>query len=282
MMRDEMFAEPWLDTQPRPGSAEPELSLRGPSWPPDPASGTENPRCMGLSSPPDPVPSRAHAAPLVGSLFYLVLVGLVAVATIGVLFGAGFSLLERHGKETIADTGTRNRDAPHPDRDAARADRESPQAPRESAAPGSAALAAPPGSPLAQPAAMAEVPAAAQSKAAESSPPGGSGSQLPARTALKPEPASGSAGSSASAAPLASSAPFSAADVPPSATTKRRPTRDGRGHHSQTASRHSHPRSSHGASTLTPPQAAQAKPFDWLLTVLTGRPEATLTPPRAQ
>ncbi len=275
-MRDEMFAEPWLDTRPRPGSAEPELGLQGASRPHNPGSDTENARCMGLSSPPDPVPSRAprtSAALLVGSLLYLALVGLVAAATIGVLFGAGFLLLEHHGKEPIA---------PYPDRGAARAGRENPRAPQESAALDSAALAAPPGSPLAQPAAMAEVPPARQSKAAESSPPGASSSQPPARNALEPEPASGSPGSSASATLLAIPAPSSVEDLPPFGATKRRPTRDGRGHHSQTASRHWHPRSGHSAPTLTAPQAVQTRPFDWLLTVLTGRTGSSLTPPRAQ
>src|SRR5437899_2672295 len=165
MMRDEMFDEPWLYARLRPCSAEPKLGLRGASRPPNTASDTEYPRCMGLSSPPDPLPSRAprtSAALLVGSLLYLAMVGLVAAATIGVLFGAGFLLLEHHGKETIADTGTRDRDAPHPDRGAARADRENPQASREAAAPDSAALAAPPGSPLAQPSAMPEGPPAPQ------------------------------------------------------------------------------------------------------------------------
>jgi hypothetical protein len=285
-MRDEMFAEPWLDTRPRPGSAEPELGLQGASWPHNPGSDTENARCMGLSSPPDPVPSRAprtSAALLVGSLLYLALVGLVAAATIGVLFGAGFLLLEHHGKETIADTGTRDRDAPHPYRGAARGDRENPPAPRESAALDSAALAAPPASPLAQPAAMADVPPARQSKAAERAPrQGQSSSQPPAWNALEPEPASGSPASSASAMPLAIPAPFSVADVPPFGATKRRPTRDGRSRHNQTASRHWHPRSSHSAPTLTPPQAAQTRPFDWLLTVLTGQTGSSLTPPRAQ
>jgi hypothetical protein len=281
-MRDEMFADPWLDARPRPGSAEPELGLRRAPRPPDPLSGTENAGRRGLSSPPDPVPSRApmtSAALPVGSLLYLVLVGLVAAATIGVFFGAGFLLLVHPGKETVADTGTR--DPPRPYSDAARADLEDPPAPRESAAPGSAAVAAPPGSPLAQPAAMAEAPAPQQSEAAENSPPGASSSHPPARTALEPEPASGSPGSSASAMPLASPGPFSAADVPAPGATKSRPTRDGRSHYSQTASRHWHPRSGQSAPTLTPPQAAQTGPFDRLLTVLTGR-SGSLTPPRAQ
>ena len=281
-MRDEMFGEPWLDARLRPGSAERKLGLQGASRPHNPGSDTENARCMGLSSPPDPVPSRAprtSAALLVGSLLYLALVGLVAAATIGVLFGAGFLLLVHDGKETIADTGARDRDAPHPDRGAARADRENLQASRESAAPDSAALAAPPGSPLAQPAAMAEVPPARQSKAVESSPPRASSSQPPARNALEPEPASGSPGSSASATLLAIPAPSSVEDLPPFGATKRRPTRDGRGHHSQTASRHWHPRSGHSAPTLTPPQTT---PFDWLLTVLTGPTGPSLTPPRPQ
>lgn len=284
MMRDEMLADPWLDARPRPGSAEPELGLRSAPRPPDPLSGTENAGRRGLSSPPDPVSSCAptmSAALPIGSLLDLVLVGLVAAATIGVFFGAGFLLLVHPGKQTVADTGTRDLDPPRAYGDAARADLEDPPAPRESAAPDSAAVAAPPGSPLAQPAAMAEAPAPQQSEAAENSPPGASSSHPPARTALETEPASGSPGSSASAMPLARPAPFSAADLPGPRATKSRPTRDGRSHHHQTASRHWHPRSGHSAPTLTPPQGAQTGPFDRLLTVLTGR-SGSLTPPRAQ
>lgn len=278
-MRDELSADPWLDPRPRPGSAEPELGLRSARRRPAPLSGTEN--AGRLSSPPNRVPSRLpspSAALPVGSLLCLVLVGLVAAAIIGVFFGAGFLLLVHPEKEIVADTGTR--DPPRPYGDTARADLEGRPAPRQSAALDSAAITAPPGSPLAQPATMAEVPQQ-QSDAAENSPPEASSSDASTRTASEPEPASGSPGSSASAMPLARPAPFSAAEVPAPDATKSPPTRDRRSHHSQTASRHWRPRFGHSAPTLTPPQAAQTGPFDRLLTVLTGR-SGSLTPPRAQ
>lgn len=149
-MRDEMFADPWLDARPRPDSAEPELGLRSAPRSPHALSGTENAGHRGLSSPPDPVPRRApmtSAALPVGSLLYLVLVGLVAAATIGVFFGAGFLSLVHPGTETAADTDANGRDLSRPYSDAPRADRKDPPPPRESAAPDSAAVAAPPGSP---------------------------------------------------------------------------------------------------------------------------------------
>jgi len=283
-MRDEMFADPWLDTRPRPGSAEPELALPSAPRLPDPLSGTQSAGGRGLSSPPDPMPSRApktSAALPVGSLLYLVLVGLVAAATIGFFFGAGFLLLVHPGKETVADTITRDRDPARAYGDAARADIKDPPAPLESAAPKSAAVAAPTGSHLAQPAAIAEALLSQQREAAENSPPGASTSHPLAQTLLEPEPASGSPGSSASAMPLTRPAPLSAADVPAPGVTKSGPAHNGRSHHSQTSSRHPHARPGHSAPTLAPAPAAQTEPFDRLLTVLTGR-SGSLTPPRAQ
>jgi hypothetical protein len=281
-MRDEMFADPWLDARPGPGGAEPEFRLRTASRPADPLSGTENAARKGLSSPPDPLPSRAlttSAALSVGSLLYFVLVGLIAAATIGIFFGAGFLLLVHSGKETVAITGTR--DPPPAYGDAARADLKDPPAPLESAALDSTTLTAPPGSPLAQPAAMAEVPLPQQNEGAENSPPGASSSHQPAQPALEAEPASSSSGSPAPGMPVVSSPPFSAAHVPASGATTRRLTRDGRSHHSHPALRQWHPPSSHSAPTLTPPQSAQPGPFDRLLTVLTGR-SGSLQPPRTQ
>jgi len=210
MVRNEIFADTWLDARPRPGSEEPELGLRSPPRPPDPLLGTESAGCSGLSSPPDPEPSRApttSAALPFGSLLYLALVGLIAAATIGIFFGAGFLLLVHAGKESIADTGTGDR--PRPYNDATRADPKGPPAPRESAAPDSTAAVAPPGSALAQPVAMAEVPQRQQSEVAETSPPPAPTSHPPARTALEAEPASSSPGSPSSAVPLARPAPFS-------------------------------------------------------------------------
>jgi hypothetical protein len=274
MMRDEMFADPWLDTRP---SAGPELGLRSAPRSPDALSGTENAGHRGLSSPPDPVPRRApttSAALPVGSLLYLVLVGLVGAATIGVFFGAGFLSLVHPGTETAADTDANDHDPSRPYSDAPRA--EGPRPPRESAAPDSAAVAAPPGSPLARPAAMAEVPPPQQSETAQNSSPNTSNSQPLARPGLEPEPASGSLGLSPSAMPLASPA-----DVPPPGAIKRRQTRDGRSHHRQTGSRHWYQRTGHRIPPLTPPQPAQTGPFDRLLMLLTGR-TGSLTPPRTQ
>lgn len=277
-MRNEMFADTWLDERPRPGSEEPELGLRIPPRPLDPLLGTESAGRSGLSSPPDPDPSRTpttSAALPVGSLFYLALIGLIAAATIGIFFGAGFLLLVHAGKESIADTGTGDR--PRPYNEAVPADLKGPPAPRESATPDSAAAVALPGSALAQPAATAEVPRPQQSEVAVASPPAPA-SHPPARTALQPEPASSSPGTPSSAVPLAPPTSFSAADAPASGATARLPTRDGRSHHSQTASRHWHRRSVHNVPTLTPPQSG---PFDRLLSLLTGR-SGFLTPPRAQ
>lgn len=281
MGRNEMFTDSWLDARPRPGREEPELSLRSSPRPPDPLLGTESAPCSGLSSPPDPEPRRAptrSAALPVGSLFYLALIGLIAAATIGIFFGAGFLLLVHAGKESIADNGTGDR--PRPYNEAARADLKGPPAPRESPAPDWTAAVVPPGSALAQPAAMAELPQPQQSEVAETSSPAPA-SHPPARAPLEPEPASSSPSSASSTVPLARPAPFSAADVPASGATARLPIRDGRSHHSRTASRHWHPRSGHNTLSLTPPQAAQSGPFDRLLSLLTGR-SGLLTPPRAQ
>ena len=279
MVRNEMFADSWLDAGPRPGRVEPELRVRSSPRPPDPLLGTESAGYGGLSSPPDPKPSRApttSAALPVGSLLYLALVGLIAAATIGIFFGAGFLLLVHAGKESTSGAGTGDR--PHPYDDAARADLKGPTAPRESGVPNSTAAVPPPNSALAQPAAMAEVPQPQQRDVAETSPPGGATSHPPTRTALEPEPGSSSPGSPSSTVPLAPPASFSAADAPASGATARLPTRDGRSHHSQTASRHWHSRSGHNVPTLTPPQSG---PFDRLLSLLTGR-SGLLTPPRAQ
>jgi len=283
-MRDEMFADPWFDARPQPGDPERELGLQNAPPPSDSLSSTKHAGLGGLSSPPpDPVPSRAHTTPSalpVGGLLYLVLVGLVAVATVGVFFGAGFLLLVHSGKETVANTSTRDRDSPSPYHDAARVDLKG-SAPREPAAPDSAAAAVPSGSSLTQPAGVAEAPPPGRSEAAENSPPGGSGSRPLARTAVEPAPASVSPDSSTSAMSLPRPAPFPAAETPAAIATKHRPSREGRSHHSQTASRHWHPRSGYSAPTLTPPRGSQTGPFDRLLTVLTGR-SGSLTPPRAQ
>jgi hypothetical protein len=128
-MRDQVFTEPWLDTRPRPGNAEPELGLRSAPRLPDSLSHGKGKDRIDPPSPPDPVPCRSAvtSAPLpVSSLFYVVLLGLVATATIGVFFGAGFSLLTHHGNETIADAGTRDRSPPRSYSNATQTEREDP------------------------------------------------------------------------------------------------------------------------------------------------------------
>jgi hypothetical protein len=282
-MRDEMFADPWLDGRPQPGDTERELGLRGAPRPPDSLPGTKNPGLGGASSAPDPVPSRAHATPSalpVGGLLYLVLVGLVAVTTTGVFFGAGFLLLVHSGKETVVDASTRDFAPPPPDRKAARVDLKG-SAPRESTAPEAATAAAPSGASLTQPAAVAEASPPGQSEPPENPPVGASASHPHTRTAVEPEPTSGSRDSSTSATPLPRLAPFPVAETSAPVAAKNRSSREGRSHHSQTAARHLHPRSAYSAPTLTPPREPQTGPFDRLLTVLTGR-SGSLTPPRAQ
>ena len=132
-MPDEIFATPSLDElvrQLRQGSAEPESrAAECASRTTDPAGGsktlaemsgmfsdTGNERLVpGLvpgASLPTPAPSRRNmAAGLpVGILLYLVSVGLVAIATIGVFFGIAFFLLAQPKEELITGSGTRDRD----------------------------------------------------------------------------------------------------------------------------------------------------------------------------
>jgi hypothetical protein len=61
---------------------------------------------------PTPAPSRRNMAAglQVGILLYLVSVGLVAIATIGVFFGIAFFLLAQPKEELITGSGTRDRD----------------------------------------------------------------------------------------------------------------------------------------------------------------------------
>jgi hypothetical protein len=294
-MRSETFADPSLDIllrRPRPGDAEPELGLRSPPRPPDFTagfatsifSGTEDEKPTSVSSRPNVASNRrATAAGLsVGSLLYLVLVGLVAIMTIGVFFGASFLLLTRPAKEMKADSGAGDRVPSRPYGDDMRASREAPPIPRELAAPDSAAIAALPDSPLAQSAAVAET-AAPQQKAAQGSPLAPPSGEPPSRTALEPEPVSSSSAFPAPAAPSVSPPPSSTAGGGRPGGAKR-PTRFGPSDHARAEPRHPHSRSGHSARSHTPPQARQTSPIDELLTRLSGQPKPaarTLTPPPA-
>src|SRR5713101_6934208 len=65
------------------------------------------------ASPSTSTPPTRGAAPRlpVGTLLYLISVGLVAVATIGVFFGTGFFLLAHHAEQTTAGSGSRDHGA---------------------------------------------------------------------------------------------------------------------------------------------------------------------------
>jgi hypothetical protein len=132
---------------------------------------------------PTPAPSRRNmAAGLpVGILLYLVFVGLVAIATIGVFFGIGFFLLAQPTEELIAGSDTRDRDTeinslrsgvfPRPYRDAPPADREVVPVSEETEMPRSAAAAALSVSPLARRPAVGEAVPQQESNSARGSVP---------------------------------------------------------------------------------------------------------------
>jgi len=230
------------------------------------------------------VSRRATAAELpVGSVLYLVLIGAVAIATVGVFFGSGFLLLAPPAKETIADSGTRDGNPPRPYGDAPRVESEAALGSREMAVPRSSAAAALPGSPLAPPATEAKAAPQQQSNEAESFPPAPSNA-APSQTASEPAPASSAMDAVAPPTRSASPGASSAQDSVLPGGTKRRQTRDGRSNHTRVASRHSHPRSARSDQTLTPP-AGYTGSFDQLLTQLAGQTKPiarSLTPPSAE
>jgi hypothetical protein len=293
-MRSEMFATPSLDARLRPATAEPEFSLRSAPRSPD-STATSNPRMLlgtegegGMpvtSTPRSAVTRRTTAAEHpVGSLLYLVLIGAVAIAIIGVFFGSGFLLLAPPAKEIVADAGARDGKSPRPHGGAPRADPEAALVSREMAVPQSTAVAAAvPDSPLAQPATVAKAAPLQQSNEAESFPPAPSNA-APSQTASEPAPASSSMDAAAPPTQSASPGPSSAQDAVLPGGVKHRQTRDGRGNHTRVAAQHSHPRSARSDQALTPP-AGHTSSFDQLITQLAGptKPIArSLTPPSAE
>ena len=93
--------------------------------------------------PPTPAPSRYRTAGpkgAVGVLLYLALIGFVAAGTIGIFFGAGFSLLAPPSPTAVVGPGARY--PKRADGDAAMADRAIAPVSRETAASGPAAIAA--------------------------------------------------------------------------------------------------------------------------------------------
>jgi hypothetical protein len=290
-MRGEMFATPSLDARLRPAKAEPEFSLRGAPRSRDPMTssnpgmllGTEDAGEMPVTSTPRPAVSRRRITASersVGNVLYLVLIGAVAIAIIGVFFGSGFLLLAPPAKETVADAGARDGKSPRPHGGAPRADGEAALVSREMAVPQSTAVAAAvPDSPLAQPATVAKAAPPQQSNEAESSPPARSNA-----APSEPAPASSSMDAAAPPTRSASPGPSSAQDSVLPGGAKHRQTRDGRGNHTRVAARHSHPRSARSDQALTPPTGHTGS-FDQLITQLAGQTKPiarSLTPPSAE
>jgi hypothetical protein len=117
-MSGQTSASPSIDEPWSKGSAQPELVLRSSA---DPA---ELPNTLGASSGmlsdigrkrllpalvEAPAPRRAARAVPVGILTYLLGVGIVAAATVGVFFGTGFFLLAQPTEAMIANVGTGER-----------------------------------------------------------------------------------------------------------------------------------------------------------------------------
>jgi hypothetical protein len=269
-MHDDTLVIPPLDVRPRPAVAEPELGWQSASRPLEPSPEAKNQRRM---------PAVLSNSVRAGSLLYLVLVGLVAVATIGVFFGTGFLLLAHPAKETIVDSGARGA-PPLAYGNALRASREAPPVSREMAVPNSGAFGELSTAAIAQRAAVAEVAPPKQPEA--SSPPIG---DAPLQTASVLATGSSSATVPAPQTPSAKPSLSPAQDAAPPDVTPHHPSRSRRSHEARSASRNSHSQSAHGAPSPTSHQGGRTRSFDRLVTQLTGQAQAdvpSLTPPQAK
>jgi hypothetical protein len=211
----------------------------------DSDAATEQPLPVPASVASAPVPRGRHAGPAlpIGILLYLASVGIVATATVGVLFGIGFSLLVQPPGAVSAGAGTRNYGSEVElllssivsrfFGDTAPADTKVVPVPIRPEVPRSAAVAALPAAPTAQPTAARLTSASEKSGVAPPSAVGsayaseagdapiGEGAKQPAVPAATndaaapvlppPEPPSSSAVSVASGAPLGRELP--AADI---------------------------------------------------------------------
>jgi hypothetical protein len=219
-MSGERFAEPSLDPlfrRGQPGNVEHELGQRvEPRILGAPASSNGTPSGSGnrdgmseapASSSP-PLRSRSMAAGFrIGSLPYLVLIGLVAIGITGAFFGSGFLLLKQPAKESGVLSNAQD---------------QSPSAAPEPLAPNSVATPALPAPPAEQTAAMPEA-----TPTPSAVPPS---AEPPVQNAADPQP------------PAAAQAFSPPASVPPHRINGR-PATEGKRHHSRTASRRSHLRS---------------------------------------
>lgn len=291
-------------TRPRrenwPENLEPRLFAAGGSRASDPPA-SENVGVLSAEWAPAPAPQTPPTASAsdrlaitadrlpVGTLLYLVLIGLIAMITVGAFFGGGLLLLAGRGKETVAASkpSSARLDAPRAERAPAALEL---GLPHSVPAPATADL------PLAQHPAVDQAPPLPPAKAVQASPPASPPAVLGGEPAAPkvPAPAPPSSAAVAAIAPAdmaAQQPPSSPVDAAPQRSTK--PTaRDGHGDRAAKAARHSHLRSAHdnrpgaprrsrSARSSTPAQAGQ---FNQLLTQLTGQPkpvQPALTPPSA-
>jgi hypothetical protein len=207
---------------------------------------------------------RLHA----DSVFYLLLVGLIAAATIGVFFGIAFFLLAQPKDRTIVGGAGVSSGMEEPlstARDTARAgDAPTPIVPSAETAPVSDPASGSP-SPLAPPPVSPD----------------------PAATELVTQPGEPIRSGSAVSRSIAHSPPR----LGRSAHHHRQPTREEPAARAEkqrllsaAMNRAHHENFSDPAPSLTPPQAGAKNPFDQLITQLTGRTKSvrSLTPPRAE
>jgi hypothetical protein len=261
-MRDDTLTMPSPVQPLRTDAAEPQLDWRSVPRSREPVSGLEHDEGMPAAPP--------TSGPL-GSLLYIGLVGLIAVAIVGVFFGAGFRLLAPL-KEPVAASAPPDPKPPLSHGDILRARRVGSPVSPELAVPGSGAVASLPAAIEAPP--QREVPAAA----ATSNPP----SQPPSAPVLQP----GSAATSPPPVPSASLPEVSKSEAAFSGGGKRHASPSRSNHHTRTASRHPHGQSAHSGQALVAPQPYQTRSFDQLVTRLTtGQPRSdapSLTPPHPQ
>jgi hypothetical protein len=269
-MHDDTLAIPPLDVRPRPAVVEPEFGWQSASRPPEPTSAAKKQRRM---------PAVRSNSVRAGSLLYLVLVGLVAIATIGVFFGTGFLLLAHPAKETVVDSGARDA-SPLAYGNAFRASREAPPVPRELAAPNSGSSGALSAAIIPQRATVAEAPPLKQTET-----PPTPIADPPVQTSSVPATGSSSATVPAPQTPAAKPSPLPEQDAAPPDVTKHHPSRSRRSHEARSASRNSHSQSAHGTPSPTSHQGGRTRSFDRLVTQLTGQspPDVpSLTPPQAK
>ena len=223
--------------------------------------------------PPTSAPSRygiAGPRGAVGALLYLALIGFVAAGTIGIFFGAGFSLLVPPSGTSVVDPGAR--DPKRPDGDASLADREIVPVSQKTAASGSAAIAAIPRL-LVQPPSIGS--------SAQVSPPVPPVTEPFGQTSLVPGPASGQPGSLAP--PTQGPTPFATESAGLFSDKAGHPSQSRRPAVRQSSARWAagHGQSAHRHSKLN---ATERAAFDQLITQLSGETKSVdqqLTPPQS-